>query len=320
MATRPLTSVRALVATVALAGLLAGCGVRLETEAPAPLTPDATESARQRGSADALSLEVLASDPAADPANPATAVRATVAAHAGEHLLALGGVYADSAASPSPSSTATTDPAPGEVAAASTDAVVTQLTQSAANARADAETVPDGALARLLASIAAERLLLARQLAGAATPAVPELPGLVAPDQAPAGVPASALSALVAAEDEAAYGYEVIAAKQSETMRANALARAAVHRSRAQDWAVAAGISRTGLDPRRTAYALPAGLEDPATAATLAQTMEQSLAATYAALVASADPDARTPLIDALAEATNEAATWGAPTPPFPGL
>ena len=308
-------------AVLALVGLLAGCGLRLETPAPDSLTPNVNEVARQRASADAVGLEVLARVAGGDPADPTTAIRSTVTAAAAEHLDQLGGIYRSGLAAATPpagSSPAVTGT--GEPAVASTDAVVAQLTLTAANARADALTVPDGALARLLASMSAARFLLARELAVAAGLPAPDVPVVTAGTTPPVGVAPSALSALVAGEDEAGYGFEVIAAKLANAARASALARATVHRTRAEDWATLAEISRTDLDPRRTAYALPAGLDDPAVATALAQTMEQSLAASYASLVADAEPASRTSLIDAIAEATAQAAAWGAPIPPFPGL
>ena len=308
-------------AIVALVGLLAGCGLRLETPPPDSLTPDVNEVARQRASADAVGIEVLAGASGGDPADATTAIRSTVTAAAGEHLDHLGGIYRSGLATPTPSegsSPAVTGT--GDPAAASTDAVLAQLALTAANARADALVVPDGALARLLASVSAARFLLARQLAVAAGLPAPDVPAVTAGATPPAGVAPSAISALVAGEDEAGYGFEVIAAKLADAARASALARAAVHRARAEHWATLAEISRTDLDPRRTAYALPAGLDDPAVATALAQTMEQSLAASYASLVADAEPASRAGLIDAIAEATAQAAAWGAPIPPFPGL
>jgi len=317
-ATRPVAAVAALVAA---AGLLTGCGLRLETPTPGSSTPDVNESARQRASADALAIEVLAATPDADPAGPGAAIRATVIAQAQVHLDQLGGVYGGrpGAAIPTvgPTAAVTSTGAPSTPTPA---AVLTLLTQAAADSRADALVVPDGALARLLASVSTARLLLARLLATAAGLPGPDLPGLTAPAALPLGVTPSVVSTLVAAEDEAGYGFEVIAAKLSGGQRSSALARARVHRDRAQDWATLASIARTGFDPRRTAYALPGGLADPAVATTLARTLEQSLADDYASLVADADPGSRSPLIDALADASSQAATWGAPAPAFPGL
>jgi len=318
--------VRVAAAALALVGLVAGCGVRFETPPTAALSPGVNESARQRASADAAGLEILAADPGADPADPQAALRTAIVAHAAAQLDQLGGVYGSGPARPtgtgasSPSASAGATPAVATPAVAATSAVVTALTQGADQARGDALTVPDGGLARLLASVGAERLLLARQLASAAALPPADLPAVAVPATVPAGVSPSDLSALVAAEDEAGYGFEVIAAQLSGDQRASALERAGTHRARAESWASLAAIARTGLDPRRAAYAVPTGLDQPGVAAGLAQTMEQALAASYASLVSAAEPDSRAGLVDALVEASAVAAAWGAAVPALPGM
>ena len=310
-------------AVVALTSLLAGCGLRLETPPPAPPTPDANETARERAGADALGLEVLAAAPGGNPADPATSIRATVVALSGEHRDQLGSGDRSHPATPAPTTGPSGVPTTAATAkpAGTTPDVVARLVQTASNARTDAATVPAGPLARLLGSVSAARLLLARELAAAVgeSPA-PELAAVTVPESVPAGLAPSALSALVADEDEAGYGFEVIAAKLSDGARSRALDRAAVHRIRAEQWARLAKVAQTRLDPRRAAYALPAGLDDPAVATALAQSLEQSLATSYASLVAGAEPKSRLTLLDALTEATAAAVAWGAPVPAFPGL
>ncbi|RYV52417.1 ferritin-like domain-containing protein [Pengzhenrongella frigida] len=317
----------ALVTGLTLVGLVAGCGLRLETPAPTAPSPDSSESARQRASADSVGLMVLAGAPGADPADPVTAIRAAVVTQATEHLDQLGpgdSSTAEPTAEPTadPSSADPSSAVPGTVDPVGTTpaAVVTQLTQAAASARADAASIPDGPLARLLGSVATARLLLARQLAAATAIEGPAVPEVSTPTSAPTGPGLSALSDLVAGEDQAGYGYEVIAAKLSDAARTDASDRAAVHRARADQWATLLEIAGTGLDPRRSAYALPAGLDDPAAAVAQAQTLELSLAATYAALLTATDAESRAVLLDGLTEATATAVAWGAPVPSFPGL
>lgn len=322
---RVLSRLRTFAAGLALVGLVTGCGLRLETPPVQAPIPGANEIARQRASADSLGLAVLAApaDPA-DPADPVTALRAQVVTQAEAHLDQLGpaastGTGADGPAAPTP--TATTSPTEAAPpATAPVDAVVAQLVLAGSSARADAASVPDGELARLLASVSTARLLMARELAGAAGVEVPALPEVTAPTAVPAGPTPSALSALVAGEDEAGYGDEVIAAQLSGAARTTALDRATMHRDRGEQWARLAEIATPGLDPRRAAYALPTGLADPAVATALAQTLELSLATSYASLLADADPDSRASLADAVTEATAAAIAWGAPVPTFPGL
>jgi hypothetical protein len=200
------------------------------------------------------------------------------------------------------------------------DAVVAALTEAAAAARADVAVVTDGGLARLLASLSVSRLLSASRLATAAGLAPPVVPDVVVPAAAPAGVTGTDLATLVAAEDAAGYALEVVAAKHADDLRARAGARAVVHRGRAQAWAEAGGIAGTGLDPRRVAYALPGGLEDPAAAAALVAALQTTLAADHLALVARVAPADRAALADAAAEATAQALVWGASLPALPGM
>src|SRR5215203_4052239 len=93
-------AVRRLTAAVVMLviALLPGCGLRLETPPPAPLTPGVDEQARQRAAADAVALQALAGPPTADPADPVATARAAVATAAGAHLDLLGGLYEPSVA------------------------------------------------------------------------------------------------------------------------------------------------------------------------------------------------------------------------------
>ena len=125
---------------------------------------------------------------------------------------------------------------------------------------------------------------------------------------------------LALVHDEAGYGFEVIAAKLAGDQRSAARATAAAHRARSEDWAAAAGIDGSAQDPRRAAYSLPAGLDDPTVSSTLARTLETAVADAYANAVAQADPGNRSELIAGLRRATADAAVWGATHVPFPGL
>ena len=269
--------------------------------------------ARQRTSADSLGLQVLAAAPDGA-ASPVAAVRSTIGRQAAEHVAQLGAARTTSTATATATATASAVPT-----ASTPDALVARLIATAAIARTDAAGVPNGPLARLLGSVSTERLLQARQLAAAAGLPAPGLPAVTVPRSVPDGLEPSALSSLVADEDEAGYADEVIAAKLADPARSSALARAGVHRDRAEQWAKIAQIGQTGLDPRRTAYAL-APLDDPAVATAFAATIEGSLAATYATLVAAAAPGARLVLLDALTDAAATATLWGAAVPAFPGL
>lgn len=310
---------RAMVAALAAMLLLAGCGLRLETPAPQAPQPDAAELARARSVDDATMLadhaRLAALGPAADD-QAVSQVLGSVAAFSELHSEQLGGVY-DSGLEPD-SGAETASSAPPIVTPRDVLALlgVTSLT-----ARADADSAASGAFARLLASVSTARAELAVRLAAALGVDAPAgVEPAFDPAPAPGAVDLTVLSALVLAEDEAGYAFEVIAAKLADAQRAEAQARAVQHRSRAQVWADVSGLVSSGSDPRRTAYALPSGLDDPALAVELARDIEQSLAAAYANLVAEAAPGTRASAVDALRQATADAAVWGVEPTAFPGL
>lgn len=347
---------------------LAGCDLRWETPPPTAPVADEVESVRQRTTADAVSIGVVAGRTATVAVDPAVAAVATEVARAADvHLDALGGIYVpfpsattpdaspDPAASPTDTASAPTDTAspPTDTASPPTASptapavdpvqaateLVALLTETAASARADAGAVTDGRLARLLAAVSANRLLLAESLAAAAgLPAPTGTPGpedgaadagttpgsSAVPDSVPAGVREADVATVVQSEDAVGLAYEVVAARSADDARTRAAARATEHRGHAEAWAQAAEIDGSGRDPRRPSYALAPVLTDPAgdpaaVTAELAR-LEGELATTYASLVPQAEPGSRTPLVDALVEAAREQARLAGVTPVLPGL
>ncbi|NCT92205.1 DUF4439 domain-containing protein [Cellulomonas sp. APG4] len=310
----------AVLAALATVGL-AACGLRLETPPPTAPEPDAVETIRQRATADALTLAVLA-EHAADPAVPSATRVAEVASL---HAEALGGPYTWQPPEPSPAVTAT--PADDEAAAAQDvgpERLVQALEETAASARADAAAVDDPGMARLLGSVSASRLLLAdavRRESGqdAADPPEPFAP----PEDLPDGLTGSAVTALVQSEDALGLAWEVVAARTPVDARAPAAGRAEAHRGRALHWAEAADLVGTGLDPRRAAYDLPASLlstTDPAALEGEVTALERDLATSYASLVDTAAPEQRAPLLDGLLDAARAGWPAGALLPAFPGM
>ncbi|WP_421733273.1 DUF4439 domain-containing protein [Cellulomonas sp.] len=325
---RPLARVLA-VAVMVLT--LAACGLRAETPPPVEPSPDALEQIRARTVADSAALSAAASAAALLPdgaVEPVAPVLADVVGYSDQHADQLGGVYVSGLPTPTDSPTAS-PPTTGSVAE-----VLEQLAAATRTALTDADAVPDGSLARLIASVATSRGELTERLAGATGAPVPAL----APDEAPAatdpaptpagttattgvdGLTTGDVGVLALVHDEAGYGFEVIAAKLSGDQRTAARAAAAAHRATSEDWAAAAGIDGSAQDPRRASYALPAGLDDPAASAALARTLETAVADAYANAVAQAEPGSRSSLIAGLRRATADAATWGAAHVPFPGL
>lgn len=328
---------------------LAACGLRLETPPPAEPSPDALEQVRGRTAEDALDLAADAETLVATaPDGPARAVLADVAAFSTLHAEAAGGRYESGLPdpTPSPSATATATSAP-DVAG-----LLAELVDDAAVAAADADAVADGPLARLVASVATSRDELADRLAaatglprptpagGAGTPDAEPSPAATSPAPTDPGAGASAtgtatpgtddagapgaepgaLATLALAHDEAAYGYEVVAARRSDDARAQAAEAAARHRLDADAWARAAGVAGRPADPRRAAYALPPGLDDPAVLDDLVRRLESGVADAYAAATAAADAGARADLVSGLREAHATATARGAAPIPFPGV
>lgn len=329
--------VRALAVAVTVL-TLAACGLRAETPPPAEPSPDAVEQIRARTVADSLALSAAAASAALLPdgaAAPVAPVLADVTGFSDQHADQLGGVYVSGLPTPTgtPTGMPTTTPSP----TASVAEVLEDLAAATRTALADADTVTDGPLARLIASVATSRGELATRLARATGADVPSLvpdapvaptePAPTEPAPSPEGT-ASAGDALSATEvgvlalvhDEAGYGFEVVAASFSAEQRAAARSAAAAHRARSEEWAAAAGIDGSAQDPRRASYTLPAGLADPVVATSLARTLETAVADAYANAVAQVGPGSRAPLIEGVRRATDDAAVWGAVPVPFPGL
>lgn len=325
---------------LACAVVLAGCGVRLETPPPTEPVPDAAEVVRRTAVADAL-LVAEQAEAAADGTRvpgPVAEELARIATATAEHAEQLGGEYdsgldeivADpSEASPSPSAR--------RHSPAST---LTALTDSAARTRAAANQAQPGPLGRLLASVSAAQTRYAVDLAQLIDADPPELsPAQVpqpedepsgeasSPEPAsagtqevpvpPAGLSAEDLTALVLAEDSAGFALEVRAAQADGAVRERAQERARAHRTRAQGWALVAGVDGTEQDPRQVAYTVPrADTPTP----DLARELEDGLARNYASLVARAEPGTRGALVALLVDSTLAAGRWGAEPVPFPGL
>lgn len=328
---------------LACATVLGGCAdLRLETPPPPTPTPDAVEIVRERTAADATELAALATEASLSAPEAVATVLGRVAEVSLAHAEAFGGVY-----DPFPGATAepTATPDSPDVGAGATvaptpaappadaAAVLDALTAAAGTARTDADAAPDGDLGRLLASVWVSRTLLAETLTAAvATAAPPEAaatptPAPAAPEvpaEPPLGVDAADLATLVTSEDAAGMVWEVVAARSADAARADATARAALHRDRAEDWAVAAGLARTDADPRLAAYDLPEELvvdgATPEAMAAVTTEVEAALGVTYTSLVARADAGARGPLLDAMLDQVRRGLAAGAPTPAFPGL
>lgn len=354
----------AVVALVTGSLALSGCGVRLESPPPAEPSPDAVELVRGRAVADALGLaDAAAALAAGGVADPVRVVLDDVVAFSTRHAEELGGVY-DSGL---PDATPSTPPSPTPSAVTDVGTLLAELVDDAARAADGADDVPEGALARLVASVAVARDGLADRLAAAtglprpapADAAAPDdvpddaVPQDVAPQDAvpddatptadaqvtdrpataaaPSGSdptpgadapvpPAPGAVALALAHDEAAWTLTVLAARTADAPRAALLTAAAGHRAESDAWARTVGIVGQPTDPRRSAYALPAGIDDPTVAQALPRLLEQAVADASAQAVADAPAGERSRAIASLRTATAAATAWGAAAVPFPGM
>lgn len=324
-----------LVLTVTLAAGLAGCGLRVEDDTPQPRALTADEAARAATVAD---LERVGADAAAV-ARGTTQERVRTALRAVEKAArtqvdALGGSYdgppptaggtaaggtaaSGTTTAPAGGSTTPTGPTAGSTGAArSVAGVLALLDATERRARERLPEPDDAGLARLVAQVATAQGLEARSLARAAGSTAPRtvvrLPAAV-PTTTPAGASAARLSTVVASEDAAGYALEVLAARSTGETRTALLARAAVHRDRAERWALTTGVEGTDEDPRRSAYALPAKLEG------LPAALETTLTADYAALLDDLEPPGRTAVADLLTDSAHAAVTAGAKPSALPG-
>ncbi|MFS0705099.1 DUF4439 domain-containing protein [Cellulomonas sp. 179-A 9B4 NHS] len=338
---------------------LAACGLRLETPPPVEPSPDALEQVRGRTVADALGLAADADAVAAGtPDGPARTVLLDVAAFSRQHADAAGGVYDSGLPDPEPSASTAPPPAPAADAAALVAELADDAATAAADADEVVDGPLARLVASVATSRAelADRLADATGLprpepAGSAddpagtpdagTPdagasdagttgsdaPVPGTTGTASPtadadagSTAALGADAAALAAVALAHDEAGFAHEVVAARRSDDARAQSRAEAARHRAAGNRWAVAAGVAGRPADPRRSAYALPADLDDPAVVDDLLRRLESGVADAYAAATASAAPGERGPLLAGLREAHAAAGARGAAPVPFPGV
>jgi hypothetical protein len=159
---------------------------------------------------------------------------------------------------------------------------------------------------------------------GSATPTGTPTPAATGAD---GGSPGSDLDradlvALVLAEDQAGFGFEVAAARLSDDARSLARDAAAEHRAAATAWATAAGIAGTGDDPRRVSYELDGDVSSAEAVRAFCAGLLTDLATVHADAVLATDARSadRTATVDGLRTAAVEALRWGGTPTPLPGL
>jgi hypothetical protein len=130
----------------------------------------------------------------------------------------------------------------------------------------------------------------------------------------------AALEAALAGEHAAVYAYGVVGGQAGSRYRTAASERLAWH-SRQRE-ILSAQLVAAGIEPQpgAAAYALPFPVTGVTDARRLAAHVEQSLAATYADVVAAAPGPRRRAAASLLAACAVQARRWGAVPHPFPGL
>ncbi len=260
-----------------------------------------------------------------DDGDGGAAAGAAVRAALAEQLTALGERATPTSAASTTASTpaASTSPAASPSASSAPADPASLLRSTAAAARADVAGVASGT-ARLLACVAAGDDLAADLLAGSPT-TIPTEPG---PSPTPSGgrtttaapipspTPAAgsgeqgALTSALAVQEQARYGYGVLAVRLTGDRRAQAVTDLAAHDQAVDD--VRARLESLGAEPppARPAWALPAPVTDEAGAVALAVSLEAAATAAAADLVAASPRERREAAADALLESARRWQRW----------
>ncbi|MFC1421457.1 DUF4439 domain-containing protein [Streptacidiphilus cavernicola] len=228
--------------------------------------------------------------------------------------------------------TATPTPSATAVPSATAPPVPPAAPSSAAAMLLGLGTAELGTAAARTADLAAASPALARQLASAAANGAQHamlLRGSVPAGPAPAGPPAgaplpapalAALQAALAAEDAAVYAYGVVGAELGGARRTAATAAYQAHRARRgalQQWIAATGAVPVAAAP---AYQLPAAVTGTASAVRLAGLVEDRTCAVYANAVQATAGALRGGMAAALRQAALDTLAWRGAGSAFPGI
>ncbi|WP_156159058.1 DUF4439 domain-containing protein [Demequina gelatinilytica] len=303
----PRRTMRLIAAVAGLATLAGGCSWRMETPPIPSRTPTPTVVLR-----DAAAVREQAVIATAD----STEAGLLEAELAPERLEALGGVYVEyPSASPAPSPS---------VEAATFAAAVTEAIDGALADAADAASEDPG-LAAMLRSIALSHAMATTyaSLAGA-EPAERTMPGSGGTGLLPrdgTAVDGDLLARLALAHDQAAFAYEVAAARAEEDERADALKRSRIHAARADALVALPGVE----DLREPLYDVaPVDTASATGRAAMEVALELALSEDYAALIDGADDADVAWILDAAYDAFAAAAALpgfdASSVPVLPGL
>ncbi|MFC1407312.1 MULTISPECIES: ferritin-like domain-containing protein [Streptacidiphilus] len=229
---------------------------------------------------------------------------------------AFGGTAASASASPSTSASATPPSTPATNRSAAV-AALDAAERATAQARLKDLATASPALARQLASAAADGAQHSMLLRGS-VPAGP-----AAAPVTRSALPTAALAALqaaLAAEDAAVYAYGVIGAQLGGNRRTHATSSYQAHRDRRD--ALQQRIGATGATPAAAApaYRLPSPVTDAASAVRLAGSVEDRICGVYANAVQATSGPLRLTMAAALRQAALDTLAWRGTGSAFPGL
>ncbi|AXJ10578.1 hypothetical protein CFN17_13875 [Arthrobacter sp. PM3] len=327
----------ALLACLAL--VVMGLGIALTpSPPPEPAEPPFSEQARADALTQALRLRTAGSRLNAAAGKPAAERTVTLLTTQAQALLLPGesplmtapaeSTAADSAAPAAGPPSAAPSSAPLPATAAE---LVTALADSGRRRLADA-ALADGGMARLLAAVGTGQLLQAADLAagtGTAAPpmpeiAVPELAGACpsAPDAAGATASAApldaALAAVVRAEEQTIYGYQVALPRLDGDAAVSATAGLARHDALLAGAETLTRQHCSNVPPREPGYTL--GKSFLASPAAGLGNLEAAALPAYGDLIALGDGPTRQWAIAALLGSGHRAVLWGADPGALPGL
>jgi hypothetical protein len=129
-----------------------------------------------------------------------------------------------------------------------------------------------------------------------------------------------ALTAALAAEHAAVFGYGAAGARLPEPRRARARSAYQAHLARRDELVALLADAGADVAPAAPAYELPRPVRTPADAVAVLLTIEERAAVTYAAMVGATTGQVRGLAARALQEAAVRAAEWRGGSVPFPGL
>lgn len=347
-------------AALLVAGLLSGCGVRLEAPPVAEPVPDTLEVVRRTAVSDALLVADRAETALTHVSRDKEALiteLTRIMVDSESQADAFGGEYESGLSTDDPTITPQASASAQAVTAAD---VVDSLVDAAARSRTAAGTTTDGPLARLLASVGAAQTVSATRLAelvdvAGPDPVDPQVPvpdgaddpdtttptaspapdeGTPTGDPSPADPdqPSSPPTADVAPAGLTDSQLSTLVAAEDETSYALRL-RAAIADGHRRERLLARQDEHA---ERARAWALLAEVQDtgadprrvaysvPRVAEqgdpALVRTLEDDLATDYATLVATTSAGTRGVLVDLLVDSAVALDDWGATPSPFPGL